>query len=75
MAHSEIYPNGKTLIKFFESNSGQEMADKFSTLSHDAFLRGAERVEQHVIHGNEPCPMCDSGIRFDLCCGKMANSP
>ena len=71
MAHSEIYPNGDTVNKFFKVNSVEKMSQKFGNLSTKAFLNGAEKVEQRIIRGNETCPKCDSGLRFDLCCGAL----
>lgn len=72
MAHTEIYPNGhlpKKIMKFIGPDSAEALADQFGELSTAAFLHGAERVEQRIIHGNEVCPKCQSGLRFDLCCG------
>ena len=72
MAHTEIYPDGhlpKSLSQFVGPDSMDGLANKFGKLSSEAFLNGAERVEQRIIHGNEVCPKCKSGLRFDLCCG------
>jgi hypothetical protein len=73
MAHSEIYPDGSKIEKFFKAKNMTELSEKFGKLSSQAFLNGAEKVEQKVIHGNEVCPKCDSGLRYDLCCG--SNEP
>jgi len=69
MAHSEIYPDGSRIDKFLSAKTLDKLAGKFSKLSNTAFMKGAERVEQRIVHGNEVCPKCDSGLRFDLCCG------
>ncbi len=71
MAHSEIYPDGNRIDKFVSAETHPELAKFFGKLSSEAFLNGAERVEQRIIHGNETCPKCDSGLRFDLCCGSI----
>lgn len=70
MAHSEIYPDGSRINKVIEAETKRQLADQLGKASRDAFMNGAIGVEQHIIHGNEPCPKCTSGIRFDLCCGK-----
>lgn len=69
MAHSEIYPDGNRIDKFFSADCLESFAKKFGNLSEQAFLNGAVKVEQQIIHGNEPCPKCNSGLRYDLCCG------
>ena len=71
MAHLEIYPDGSQLEKYCKAHSGEELAKKLGQFSSEAFLNGAERVEQHIIRGNEVCPKCKSGLRFDLCCGEI----
>ncbi len=68
MSSTEFYPDGQKVTKFV-SGPVAEMAEKFGNLSNQAFLNGAERVEQKIINGNETCPKCDSGLRFDQCCG------
>ena len=70
MAHSEIYDDGSRIDKFFEADTKQRLAEQLGNASSLAFKNGAVAVEQHIVHGNEPCPKCTSGIRFDLCCGK-----
>lgn len=72
MSHSEMYPDGRKITKFIEEDLtiNKTLADQFAALSQQAFDNGAEKVEQRVIHGNETCPMCDSGLRFDLCHGQ-----
>ena len=70
MAHLETYEDGSKINKFFEAATANKLADQLGKASSEAFMNGAVAVEQHVIHGNEPCPKCASGIRFDLCCGK-----
>jgi len=69
MATTEIYPDGSKINKFFSANSIPSLSKKFGDASLFAFMNGAERVEQRIVRGNEVCPMCDSGLRFDLCCG------
>ncbi len=70
MAHSEMYEDGSRVNKFFSADTNAKLAEQLGMASSEAFMNGAVAVEQHVVNGNEPCPKCESGIRFDLCCGK-----
>lgn len=70
MAHSEIYPDGSKIEKFFGAKTDSELYKKFGQFSSEAFMNGAEKVEQRIVHGNKTCPKCKSGLRFDLCCGE-----
>ncbi len=69
MASSEMYSDGSKITRFFKGND-VVLAEKLGNAAKKAFEAGAVKVEQHIIMGNEVCPKCDSGIRFDLCCGK-----
>ena len=73
MASTEFYPDGSSITRFVKAPNAVALAEKMGKLSSDAFFRGADCVEQKVFHGNQECPMCDSQIRFDLCCGARAN--
>ncbi len=78
MAHSERYPDGSRLDTFFgvddlKKSINETFANKFGALAEKAFENGACKVEQRISMGNEPCPKCESGLRFDLCCLKNSN--
>ena len=40
-----------------------------TTLQREGIPMKPRKLSNGEPFGNEPCPKCDSGIRYDLCCG------